>query len=80
MPGPVSDSYDPEFGTGENAALVAVGIRSVRQRVTDIIGSDRPKDVVAVAGGEAGPSFTATLSEREWRLIRFTISRALESL
>ncbi len=80
MPGPVSDSYDPEFGTGENASVVGEAVRAVRQRITDVIGSDTLKDIVSVASGEPGPSFTATLSEREWRLIRFGLNRALESL
>jgi hypothetical protein len=80
MPGPVSDSYDPEFGTGRNAAIVAEGVRAVGQRVTDVIGSGTLKNIVEVAGGNPGPSFTATLSEREWRLLRFAVNRALESL
>jgi hypothetical protein len=81
MPGPVSDSYDPEFGTGANAAAVGQAVRAVGQLLTDITGIGASlRDIVTVATGPPGPSFTALLSEREWRLLRFAVNRALESL
>jgi hypothetical protein len=80
MPGPVSDSYDPEFGTGENASRVYEAVAAMRQQITGIIGSDMPKDIVKVIKDKPGPSFSATFSEREWRIMRFAINRALESM
>ncbi len=80
MPGSVSDSYDPEFGTGENADAVAEAVLACVQRVTDVIGSAGLKDIVGVVQGVTGPSFTATMTEREWRIIRFGLRRALDSL
>lgn len=53
MPGPVSDSYDPEFGTGYNAACVASAIREVTDRATEVLGEER-KNIVQVALGEPG--------------------------
>ena len=78
MPGPVSDSYDPEFSTGANAADVREAARETAQRVTDIIGSDQLKNIVAVVHGEPGRMFAGKLSEREWRIIRFCLNRFVE--
>ncbi len=80
MPGPVSDSYDPEFGTGANAEAVREAVREVRQRVTDAIGSDLLQNIVEVARGAPGPSFAVRLSERELRILRFCLNRALEDV
>ena len=76
MPGPVSDSYDPEFGTSERAALVRDGI----QAVVDKIRLGTLKNIVEVAGSTNGSHLPLRLSEREWRLVRFGLNRALESL
>jgi hypothetical protein len=80
MPGPMSDSYDPEFGTSDNVDAVDRALRDTAQRITDVIGSAGLRDVVALAQGGPGPSFTATLTEREWRLIRFALVRTAEDL
>jgi hypothetical protein len=80
MPGPVSDSYDPEFGTAHNAAKVRSAVAAVGQRITDVIGSGELHYVLDVVDGGPGPSYTATFSEREWRLLRFAINSALVTL
>ncbi len=82
MPGPVSDSYDPEFGTGELADKVMDAIQKLSQRVTDIVGSSVVKDADEIRKvlSRPGPSFTATLTEREWRIIRFALNRALKDI
>jgi hypothetical protein len=80
MPGEVSSSYDPEFSTGENAARVHDAVQEAGQRITDVIGSGELKYIVDVVDGQPGASFTFTLTERELRIIRFAINRALESL
>jgi hypothetical protein len=79
MPGPVSDSYDPEFGTGANAADVAEAIQGVIDRATEVLGEDR-KYIVEVAQGEPGRIIEATLTERDWRIVRFGLTRALETI
>ncbi len=80
MPGPVSDGYDPEFGIGENAALVEEEVRKVRDKISSMIGSDKRLPILEVIDqvGEFGRPYT--LNERTLRIIRFAMDRALESL
>lgn len=89
MPGPVSDSYDPEFGTSARANEVAEAVTTLRDLVSEYIGSDKLQDIVALAEGynetvlspqEEPGSRLWRLSERELRIIRFCMDRALESL
>jgi len=79
MPGPVSDSYDPEFSTDSNANDVRKAIEGAVQKVGKTIGSE-PKDIVEVVQGQKGTARTLTLTEQELRVIRFAMSRALESI
>ena len=82
MPGPVSDSYDPEFSTGANAGDVADAIRAVVKRIEarELLGKP-VKNIVEVVHGPQGRLFQGeTLSEREWRIIRFSLNRALETI
>ena len=51
MPGPVSDSYDPEFSTGTRATCVREAIMEQRDRLTDILG-DKLLPIVAIAEDE----------------------------
>lgn len=81
MPGPVSDSYDPEFGTGSNAVDVHNAVSGMRNRFTDAIGTDALKNIVEVVHSEDGEaSKLFALTERECRIIRFALDRAMESL
>lgn len=73
MPGPVSDSYDPEFGTGANAAAVREALQEIRDELTAVLGPDL-KNIVEVA------HMPKRGKERQRRLIRFAIDRAMESL
>ena len=77
MPGPVSDSFDPEFGTVSNADDVAGAIHRVIEQF-DALGP--LKSIVEVVHGPAGNSFKVYLSERDARVIRFALHRALESI
>ena len=79
MPGPVSDSYDPEFGTGANASDVREGLEGVRDLVRETIGPNL-ENIVAVAQGPEGDLHCIFLSERDLRFIRFAINRAVESV
>lgn len=80
MPGPVSDTMDPEFGTGANASDVLDGMREVRDLLTQFIGTDRLEYIVAVAQRENGEQKPLLLSERQARILRFSVDRAMESV
>lgn len=80
MPGPVSDSYDPEFGTAANAADVASAINDVCSKLTKAIGSEELKFIVDVVHGRGGHRHQLVFTERELRILRFSIGRALETL
>jgi hypothetical protein len=79
MPGPVSDSYDPEFGTGANASDVKQAIEAVVDRMTSYLGPEL-KAIVTVAQGPHGKANRLWLNEREMRVIRFGLNRALETI
>jgi hypothetical protein len=88
MPGPVSDSYDPEFGTASNAAEVKEAIEQVRDRVTRAIGTERLESITDVAAcllslGELArtdPHMKKDFITLELRLIRFCMNRVLEEI
>jgi hypothetical protein len=80
MPGSVSDSYDPEFGTSTNASLVIEAVVEVRDLVSRRIGTETLNDIVAVCEGDDGRGRDWRFDERELRIIRFCMNRALESL
>ena len=79
MPGPVSDSYDPEFGTGANAGDVHDAMKSVVAKATSLLGPEL-KNIVVVAQGPTGQRLGSPLTEKEWRVIRFGLLRAMESV
>ena len=79
MPGPVSDSYDAEFGTGSNAHDVADAIGDVKLRIDKKLGP-KLNNIVAVAQGASGKKFDFKLSEKELRVIRFCLNRSAESI
>jgi hypothetical protein len=79
MPGPVSDSYDPEFSTGSNAQDVADAIVEVRLRIDKKLGP-KLNNIVAVAQGKDGKKFDMKLSEKELRVIRFCLNRSAEMI
>ena len=81
MPGPVSDGFDPEFGTGANAHDVRSAIEEVRDRLCKSLG-DR-KNILEVVHGKSGePRHKRgfTLTERDRRVLRFALERSLETL
>lgn len=82
MPGPVSDSYDPEFGTGANAHDVRDAVAEVRELITNTLG-DELKYIVHVAqssDADGGEPYDLCLSEKKLRIIRFCLDRAMESI
>jgi len=79
MPGPVSDSYDPEFGTSSNCQLVKDEIKKQVDKIGELLGP-RLKYIVSVCEGPQGKGKTLRLTEKELRVIRFALNRALETL
>jgi hypothetical protein len=79
MPGPVSDSYDPEFGTGANAADVADAIKEVKGILDKKLGP-KLQNIVAIAQSKNGTPTQMRLTERQLRIIRFCLNRSIESI
>ena len=79
MPGPVSDSYDPEFGTAGNAANVAEAILETKIQIDKALNSEL-KSILNVVDGKKGPMHAIELNERQLRIIRFCLSRTLECI
>lgn len=72
MPGPVSDAYDPTYGTSGNRVLVYEAIQEVIDRITTLLG-ERLVNIVQIADGEDGGQYQLLFSERELRLIRYAL-------
>lgn len=79
MPGSVSDSYDPEFSTGANAAEVRNAVEVLRDELSAAIGKPAADILEVVRGGPCGLA-KLRLSIRECRILRFAVNRALDSL
>lgn len=79
MPGPVSDSYDCEFGTSVNAAIVSDAMTVIRDKIAAELGN-KLRQIVVVCEDKCSPMSKTKFSERELRIIRFSINRALESM
>ena len=77
-PGPVSDSYDPEFSTGANRHEVAEAVRAIVAHIG--LGLGERQHIVDVIHGPRGRAGVRWLSEAARRVIRFALERALESL
>lgn len=81
MPGPVSDSYDPEFSTSTNANDVRTAIQQVVGKLENSSLKGKPVEhILQVIHGKNGSIHAVPLSEREWRIIRFSLNRAIESI
>jgi hypothetical protein len=80
MPGPVSDSFDPEFGTSANAQDVRDVIEAVRDKVCSSLPAALRNIVELAHEGPKGKPHAVTLTENELRVIRFALNRALESI
>lgn len=83
MPGPVSDAYDPEWGTRANGAEISEALKDMYEMVGGILDDVEPVFILDVVRKEFdNPSdlTTATLTTRQWRLLRFALERAIESI
>ena len=84
MPGPVSDSYDPEWGTAANAEPIIDALEVMYDRVAGILAFSEPMDIRKLANlsgdSDLAEPIPATLTEWEWRIIRFALERAKDSI
>lgn len=82
MPGPVSDSYDPEWGTSSAAEEISDAIDTLYDRVSGVLDRRAPVNIrkLASQADELTTPISATLSEWEWRIIRFALERAKDSI
>lgn len=80
MPGPVSDAYDPEWGTGANAQEIHYALGSLYERVSAILDNKEPIYILDLVNDSLPTTINATLTEWEWRIIRFALERANESI
>ena len=84
MPGPVSDSYDPEWGTGSNASDIAEAIQRVYNKLSEILNNEPPVYILDLVH-DSVPSIhkrriEAGLTEWEWQILRFACERAKDSI
>jgi hypothetical protein len=81
MPGPISDSYDPEWGTAENARRIRVALAEMYEFVSAILGGRPPMFILDLVDQSLPMKVPTTLlTEKEWRLIRFALERARDSI
>lgn len=79
MPGPVSDSYHPEFGTCQNARDVEEAIEGLLDGIKAFIGEELRNITEVIQEGPFGEAKFA-LSKNQLRLIRFGLNKTLEYL
>ena len=76
----MSDSYDPEFGTGERADMVRRACREMSDRLSLVLGAPL-RDIVEVAEDVNSTVLPAMcFTERELRIMRFALNRAIDTI
>ncbi len=81
MPGPVSDSYDPEFGTAETAREIKAELQRMYLQVSVALNGAPPRNIVELVRSKPTHNLIdRKMDERDWRLLRFALERAIESL
>lgn len=80
MPGPVSDSFDPEWGTSANANDIIEELRRMHRILGEAIGSPPRYILDIVADEDAGREIRLSLRENDLRILRFACERASESI
>jgi hypothetical protein len=81
MPGPISDSLDPEWGTGSKADEIDDALEEIYDRLTGLLHGAPPMDVRKLVKAKGMSRLIgAALTEKQWRLLRFSVERARESL
>lgn len=78
MPGPVSDSYDPVFGTGAAAEEVREAMQDMYRKLSKVLGNKPPIFITSLVDMDLNDAIQATLTEKEWRLLRYACECAIE--
>ena len=79
MPGEISTSYDPEWGTSSQKADIDHALAGVYEKVSTLLGKP-PIDIRVLVHEDFPLHMAACFTEKDWRLIRFALERARESL
>ena len=80
MPGSISDDYDPEWGTATNRGEIEDCLREVYKKVSSILDEKPPIYIMDLVHKSLPHKTSAVLTEKQWRLLRFALERAMESL
>lgn len=80
MPGPVSDSYDPEWGTSSKREEIDDALEHVYDRLTGLLSGMPPEDIRRLVNEDREQPIPATLTEWEWRILRFAVERARDCI
>ena len=78
MPGPVSDSFDPTWGTSANKGEVIDGIQDMDVILTKMLDNSPPRFILDVIREDNGPRELRELSERELRILRYACRVAVD--
>jgi len=80
MPGPVSDAYDPEFGTSGNCNMIREQLADVYDVLTFVLGDKPPLYIIDLCESDLPAPVVFTLTEKQVRLLRFSLERAIDSI
>jgi hypothetical protein len=81
MPGPVSDAFDPEWSTSENAHNIRDALSKVYDKLSFVLGNRKPIYILELIDAEnLNDEIAALLTEQEWRILRFACERAMDSI
>jgi hypothetical protein len=72
--------WEPIVVAAPAAEHMAAALADVRRRVTAVLGDREPMPAVRLIDADLPTFLAAALTERDWRLIRFALARAAESL
>lgn len=81
MPGPVSDSFDSEWGTSSARHEIADALEEMYETLSTHLGEQPPRFILELVRDEKEEEKTSLeLSEKQWRLLRFALERARDNL
>jgi len=82
MPGPGSDSYDPEFGTAGTVYELHAVLKQVYADVSSALDDQPPLPIFELLRRDdlKESEITVQFSEWELRIIRFALERAMDTI
>jgi len=81
MPGSVSDSYDPEWSTGERAQRITDALDKLYGKVSDLLGHPKPVYILDLLDrDDLDARVSRDFTIKEWRILRFSLERSKESI